>query len=197
LGAWIGTTAIWLSKNFKEVIAVEADHKSLECLKLNLAASECDNIKICEKPITATGQTVVFGPRGGVLNESISCVKDAIAGPLDYSVKSLTFKELINEYAYSKKITFIKCDIEGGEENIIEDLLYFAFYNNCSVHLSFHHGWWVSKKIEDYEYLFDFFEVVNYSQVTSVVHFVRENPFGALLLRPKRDAGDLIIRERI
>lgn len=32
LGAWIGTTSIWLSHNFHHVVAVEADKISLTCL---------------------------------------------------------------------------------------------------------------------------------------------------------------------
>ena len=62
LGAWIGTTAIWLSKNFYHVIAVEGDTKSLECLALNLEAAECENVTVCSQPIYSTSEKVIFGP---------------------------------------------------------------------------------------------------------------------------------------
>jgi tRNA/tmRNA/rRNA uracil-C5-methylase (TrmA/RlmC/RlmD family) len=61
IGAWIGTTSIWLSKNFSHVLAIEADRVSLNCLKQNLQASGCFNVSICEKPVAATSQNVIFG----------------------------------------------------------------------------------------------------------------------------------------
>ncbi len=134
LGAWIGTTAIWLSKNFNHVIAVDADQISLKCLKNNLEASNCFNVTICSQPIAKNSDYFIFGPRGKVLNESISCLKNESNNTNDYQIKGLTFKQLIDDFIYmnaeitNKKISFIKCDIEGGEENILEDILYFVYH---------------------------------------------------------------------
>ena len=197
LGAWIGTTAIWLSKNFHHVVAVEADLESIKCLRLNLEASQCPNVTICGKPVMQTSQDVVFGPRDHVLNASVSYVKLHSDNPLDYITKSITFKQLIHDTIYaneefnSHKISFIKCDIEAGEESILEDVLHFAFYNKCPVYMSFHISWWVSKKITDFDYLFEHFYVANAS-IQSISSFLQANPFASLLLVPKQDARDLI-----
>ena len=197
LGAWIGTTAIWLSKNFHHVVAVDADRESIKCLRLNLEASECPNVTICDKPVMQTSQDAVFGPRGSRLNESISYAKMHSDNPLDYVAKSITFKQLIHDTVYaneelnSHKISFIKCDIEGGEENILEDVLHFAFYNKCHVFMSFHIGWWISKKITDFDYLFAHFNVINAS-IHNISSFLQANPFASLLLEPKQDSEDLI-----
>ena len=197
LGAWIGTTAIWLSKNFHHVIAVDGDRKSVQCLRANLEASQCPNVTICDKPVMQTTRDIIFGPRGHVLNESISYAKLYSDNPLDYVTKSIAFKQLIHDTVYAKeelnshKISFIKCDIEGGEENILEDILHFSFYTKCPVYISFHIPWWTSKKISDFDCLFEYFNVKNAS-VDNISSFLYNNPFSALLLEPKQNTEDLI-----
>lgn len=51
LGAWIGTTCIWLSRHFKSVVAVEADPLACAGLVRNLEASECRNVLVVLQPI--------------------------------------------------------------------------------------------------------------------------------------------------
>lgn len=196
LGAWIGTTSIWLSKNFHHVVAVEPDYISLECLQKNLNASECKNVTICSKPISDKSQKVIFGSLGTRLNESISSIKNNKNHPSDYLVESITLKQLIfdtiykNEALRSFKIGFIKCDIEGGEEEILEDLLHFAYYNKCKVFVSFHLSWWKSKTLADFAYLFKYFKTSCPND--SVCQYIGQNPFGSVLFEPLDDAGVMI-----
>lgn len=188
LGAWIGTTSIWLANYFYHVIAVEADKESLECLRENLAASDCINFSVCECPILHLSQEVLFGPRGKDLNESISCVKTKGDNINDYFVESITLEKLIFDYVYSDKalythkIGFIKCDIEGGEEEILEDLLRFSYTNRCKVYLSFHVSWWRTRKIEEFASLFGLFKT-NCPEA-DVVEYIRLRPFTSLLFEP-------------
>ena len=95
LGAWIGTTSIWLSKNFYHVISVEADYKSVESLSQNLSKSNCSNVSICNRPISEIAKIVIFGPSGGRggLNESLSTIKTQSNSQLDYPVKAITLKQ--------------------------------------------------------------------------------------------------------
>lgn len=185
IGAWIGTTAIWLSKHFHQVIAVEADRRSVEILTKNLAASGCTNVTICPKPVTKFSQEVIFGPRGGQLNESVSYVKTQKDSVHDYVVKSSTFQELILDYVYVKcplgppYISFIKCDIEGGEEEILEEILHFVYYNNCKAYISFHIAWWKSKNIKEFAHWFRLFKTN--CPVEDVCEYLQENPFASLL----------------
>lgn len=198
LGAWIGTTAIWLSKNFSHIIAVDADLVSLKCLRMNLAASQCSNVTVCERPVAEKSEKVVFGTRGDALNESISYIKKDFDKSDDYNVQSITFKQLIHDYIYkneqlkSQKIAFIKCDIEGGEEDVIEDILYFAYHNKSKVYLSFHLNWWKSRRIGDFEYLFKFFKT-NCPRA-DICAYLQQNPFASILFEPLDDAGILIKR---
>jgi FkbM family methyltransferase len=203
LGAWIGTTAIWLSKNFYYVVAVDADKVSLNCLKKNLEASECGNIAICERAVAQKSQKAIFGPRGNELNQSISYIKDTLdkstspAGN-DYIIQTITFKQLIHDYVSahenlrSHNVSFIKCDIEGGEEDIIEDMLYFAYHNKSKVYLSFHLDWWKTKKITDFEYIFKFFKTN--CPHSDICEYLRRNPFVSLLFEPL-DKTDPIIKK--
>lgn len=66
------------------------------------------------------------------------------------------------------------------------------------VWLSFHIDWWNEHHIEDYAYLFDFFEVsVVDSQkqsqtISNVIDFLKKNPFGSLLFQAKKNSKQLI-----
>lgn len=196
IGAWIGTTAIWLSHNFYHVVAVEPDVVSLKYLSLNLNASGCKNVSICPQPITKKSETVIFGPRWSRLNESVSYTKTVSDHEADYKVPSLTFRKLVDDYVYLNKdinthpITFIKCDIEGGEENILEPLMHYAYYNNCKVYMSFHLAWWTQRHLKDVEYLFKYF-VIDPPLHDPIVHIL-ENPFTSILFEPKRHQGLLL-----
>ncbi len=197
LGAWIGTTSIWLSKNFHHVIAVDGDRESLACLQKNLDASECRNVTICGQPISNLSQEVIFGTNGGVpLNQSISLIKTEKESEIDYSIRTITLKKLLYDYVYtnpelnSRKVGFIKCDIEGGEENILEDVLHFAYHNKCKVFMSFHLDWWKSKNINDFAYLFKYFNTN--CPASDICGYLSQNTFASILFEPKEDAGLLV-----
>jgi len=195
IGAWIGTTAIWLAKNFHHVVAIEPDYKSVDCLKKNLAASDCWNFSLCDRPLSNRTENVIFGPRGPVLNESISYIKNRVDNDLEYTKKSITFKQLIYDYIYdqetlkNRSISFIKCDIEGGEEDVLEDILHFAYNNQCKVYLSFHLDWWKSKTINEFEYLFKYFKT-NCPE-KDICQYLTQHPWASLLFEPL-DAGVLV-----
>lgn len=193
IGAWIGTTAIWLSHNFYHVIAVEADSESLKYLKMNLAESGATNVTVCDKAITNKEGVVFFGPRSAIsdqLNFSTSHIKENVSSVNDYPVSTITFQQLLdncyasNKEASSHKITFIKCDIEGGEEKIFEDLLNYAYKNDCKVWMSFHTCWWKEKNLSDYKEVLGHFNAM--CPRGDVISYIEKNPLGSVLLIPKR-----------
>lgn len=192
IGAWIGPTAIWLSHHFFHVVAVEPDKVSLDCLEKNLAASGCDNVTICPYPVTHDTHPVIFGPREDrepELNRSMSYVKDTPSSGFDYQIDSITLSQMVSEYILSDatlsnyRIGFIKCDIEGGEEDILEDILTFALQSKCSVYLSFHYSWWKKQNIYAYSSLFARFNVS--CSGTDVATYISQNPFGSVLFTAK------------
>ena len=191
IGAWIGTTSIWLSKNFKHVVAIEADKESVTFLNKNLEASGCTNVTVCNKAISDTNGVVFFGPRAAIsdtLNFSTSYAKEESNSKNDYAVASITFDQFIKNYVKNNdadhKITFIKCDIEGGEENILKDVLNFANENNCRVWMSFHYPWWNNKKMTDFKNELAHFYAI--CPKGDVCEYVDKEPFASVLLIPKR-----------
>jgi FkbM family methyltransferase len=193
LGAWIGTTAIWLSKNFAYVIAVEADKDSIPYLEKNLAASGCQNVLICDKAVADREKYVNFGPRltmlhGDSLNGSTSFMKEISDSFTDYIVEAFSFQKIIHEYVHKNEmvnqypISFIKCDIEGGEEFILEDILRFALVHNCKVWMSFHLLWWSQKKITEFADLFKKFKTN--IETNDLCEFITTNNFASVLFEP-------------
>ncbi len=189
IGAWIGTTSIWLSHHFAHVVAIEPDRDSVKMLKKNLTASGCDNITICEKAVARDKKTVLFGPRVSQmdkLNSSMSYIKGKQDSQNDYYVQGVPLKQLVDECLAGnldhRRISFIKCDIEGGEEEILEDLLHFALDHKTKVYVSFHLDWWQSRKMTDFKRLFEKFKT-NCPE-KDVCEYIQKNPFQSILFEP-------------
>lgn len=194
LGAWIGTTCIWLSHHFSYVVAVEADKLSVVYLQKNIEASGCNNVAICDKAISQSGGDVIFGPRLeriDKLNDSTSCIKkiaNAFDSKNNYVISSLTLSQIIDDYipknmSANSKVRFIKCDIEGGEEPILEDILQYALMNNCNVWMSFHYHWWTEKNIDKFEGLFSQFDTSCPSK--NICDYIKENPSTTILFKTR------------
>ena len=189
----MGTTAIWLSRNFAYVIAVEADKDSVGYLKKNITASQCNNVIICDKAIADIDTFVTFGPRlsmnhGDALNGSTSFVKNTSDSNSDYAVEALSFAIIIDRYVNTNEtvnkypISFIKCDIEGGEEMILAPLLEFALTHNCKVWMSFHIPWWEKKDISEFAELFRLFKTN--IETNDIIAHIKANPFESILFEP-------------
>lgn len=150
IGGWIGSTAIWLSKHFEKVVVVEADKNALVALKNNLKTNSCNNVDVVEKVIyNNSKERVLFGHNphtGSQLGDSMSLSKITSDNPNDYDIETITLESLISSYP-KEKISFLKIDIEGGEEKIMDDLLDLGSTYGWKVWLSFHYGWWEDKDL--------------------------------------------------
>lgn len=193
IGGWIGTTAIWLAKNFHHVIVVEADKDSIVFLNKNLDASDCKNVTLCDQALTNANGYVFFGPRSAFsdsLNFSTSHVKEEPSSVNDFKAASINLDTFVSQYISKNDalkdhpVTFIKCDIEGGEEAILKDVLVYADAHNCRVWMSFHYDWWKEKKITDFESELAHFYAI--CPKGDVCEYVQKNPFASVLLIPKR-----------
>jgi hypothetical protein len=185
IGAWIGTTAIWLSRNFSKVICIEGDQESVRSLEANLQSSNVKNAVIVKQPIhCVSGKEMYFGPNqfgsGSILNESTSQLKDHMSSPLDYTIKTIA----LSEVPFLDEVGFIKCDIEGGEEFIIHDLIQFCRERDVPILLSFHQPWWTNKDVDRFASLFASvipYTIDTFSQIHDVVKHVNDNPFCTIL----------------
>ena len=133
LGSDIGHMSYILSKRFKKVIALENNLNNLKIFESNIKKFNLKNIIICNKKLVN--------------------IKTNIQN-------NITIKELIYNYIYKYNdcnIGFINCNLKGDEEEIIEDLFYFAFINKCKIFIKFNTIKWKNKDISRYQYLFDYF----------------------------------------
>jgi FkbM family methyltransferase len=157
IGAWIGLTGIWLSKNFKNVICIEADKLSVKALEANLIASECKNYSIIPNALYNSKTKIYFGPnsfkQNSTLNESMSQLKIESDKLDDYMIDTIIISDIIKNISLTD-IGLIKVDIEGGEEYIIEELMILSNENKIPILLSFHINWWKNNDIDRFKKLF-------------------------------------------
>ena len=61
IGAWIGATSVWLSKNFKNLLSIDGDSVAYNALVENLKTSLCDNVITLNRPVYSSDSNIVFG----------------------------------------------------------------------------------------------------------------------------------------
>jgi FkbM family methyltransferase len=195
IGAWIGPTSIWLSKNFKEVLAIDADLVAIEALKANLKASECFNTQILDKPIHSVNTKVTFGTNQYVplyqsegLGASTSQIKEGGFTDSDYLSETITMDQLNQLFPFSE-VSFVKVDIEGGEELILEDLIKNAKKYNWELWISFHYDWWKDKNINRFDGIFDGAIDIRINNLNNkiynwdAINLIKSDPFASLYIK--------------
>jgi hypothetical protein len=163
IGAGNGSSTDELASYFRNVIAVEPDLDH----RFNLDKYR-NKVIHCDKYIS----------------QSTRAISD-----------SITFKQLIFDYILSnprfknRDISFINCDIGGNEESILEDILHYAYNNKVNVRISFRTDLWTNKQIDDFSYLFEFFNTS--CQNVDVSDYLKSNPSACITFKAKTDAGQL------
>nr|QBK89656.1 MAG: methyltransferase domain protein [Pithovirus LCPAC001] len=176
IGGWIGTTCIYASRLSKRVLTVEADTQSIKYLRKN-CKNNARNIECINRAIYKTnGIDITFGKNkhlpNSKLNDSTSHIYLNKTNN-GYTIKTIDLKTLFDDYNVNlKEISLIKVDIEGGEENILEDLYKASKRYGFYVFLSFHLSWWNDKNIDRFDFL-------STEQKTKI----KQNPFCSLLLK--------------
>jgi FkbM family methyltransferase len=187
IGAWIGLTAVWLSKHFQHVVCVDADKKSVVSLEKNLQASYCTNYSIINNAVYETRTQLTFGANNhlphAALNDSTSQLKAVASKPDDYIVSTITLADIFKRYEPSS-VGFIKMDIEGGEEHVLSQL-----FTQCKAYkipflISFHVDWWQDKDVTRFKSLFEGCNVQTDALecVTDAVAYLQNHPFGSLFV---------------
>lgn len=192
IGAWIGPISMFASNLFKNVIAIEADKVAIDAFKKNLATKS--NIQLIEKAIVHNDyqdKHVYFGSnktgKKEDLGNSKSQHREEKFHDNDYKVPIIKINEIKD---LDENITFIKCDIEGGEEFLIPDLFDFCKNKNIVLWMSFHYTWWTEKSLKDYEDYFNsanqiiYFNGVEFpitKGLSSLESIVSQSPFHTVL----------------
>jgi FkbM family methyltransferase len=178
IGAWIGTTCIYGSKKSKHVFAIEADTRSFADLSKNINLNSKNITPVNRAIFNVDDQIIHFGKnkfmQNSKLNDSTSQIyttKDNLHDT--YPVKTITISGLIKMYDIRvEDISLIKVDIEGGEENILDDLYSLHKIHSVPLYISFHYSWWSDKNLDRFTFL--------KSQQKAQIY---KNPFVSLLFK--------------
>jgi FkbM family methyltransferase len=177
IGAWIGTTAMYGSRKSKYVYCVEADNYSFNDLKENMGNNCIQNYTLINKVIYNIDKTKIqFGKNqflvNSKMNDSTSQISKNSKVNEGFLMETITLNSIINDYNIDiKDIGLIKVDIEGGEENILDELLDLGNkHKHIKLYISFHFTWWNDKNLDRFKLL------------TSVQkETIKKNPFCSIL----------------
>lgn len=138
LGAWVGAHSLYASKKAVRVVAVEPDPVAVEIAKKNLAGMEVRQLAI-------SGHCGELKLGSGLLGASTTRTNPNAGGrigPWDEKETCVVPCETIWKFCEPiEGKLFIKCDVEGSEEEIVKDLHFFS-ERRPTVLMELHPFWW-------------------------------------------------------
>jgi FkbM family methyltransferase len=160
IGGWIATTSMYGSRKSKHVYAIESDNDSFNDMTINLKANCENNYTLINKVIyNIDNEKINFGKNFNYatsrINDSMSqtCPKDVNSNEY-YVVETITLDTIIKNYDIDvADISLIKVDIEGGEENILDELFDMRIKHKVPLYISFHYCWWNDKNLDRFPFL--------------------------------------------
>lgn len=142
IGSWIGPTVLFGSQLSKTCYAFEPDPIAFNHLENNISLNpDISNIICFKQAISGTNGTKLMGTNSNQ-GDSMSSL---LFSNNSWVVDSLTLEECFNKYDI-KDCNFIKIDVEGGEELIINSSVNFIKNNNFTVYIALHIPWLINKK---------------------------------------------------
>ncbi len=160
IGGWIGTTAMYGSRKSKQVYSIEADNKSFNDMLNNLKINCTNNYTLINKAIfNIDNIKIKFGKNIHVINskmnDSMSQIySDDVITNEYYLIETITLDNIIKKYQINvSEISLIKVDIEGGEENILNELYDTSVKYSIPLYISFHYTWWKDKNLDRFSFL--------------------------------------------
>jgi len=161
IGGWIGTTSIYGIRKSKHVYSIEADNESFNDMIVNLKTNcTTNNYTLINKAIfNVDNIKVKFGKniflQNSKMNDSTSQIyNDDTVTEEFYLAETITIENIIKNYQINTSdISLIKVDIEGGEENILNDLFDIHIKYNVPLYIRFHYSWWKDKNLDRFDFL--------------------------------------------
>ena len=162
IGGWIGTTAMYGARKSKHVYSIEADNNSVNDMMINLTNNCANNFTLINKAIfNVDNIKIKFGKNifleNSKMNDSTSQIysDDTITNEY-YLAETITIENIIEKYQINVyEISLIKADIEGGEENILNELFDIHVKYSVPLYISFHYSWWKDKNLDRFSFLSD------------------------------------------
>ena len=165
IGSWIGATSIVLSQLFHHVYCFEPDPVALEALKLNLKDNNCSNVDVIPKALFSKETTLDFGLNPAFAHEGMGASTSQLNSSLStISVLTTTLDQLSSIIPFDK-VGFVKVDIEGAEEHIMQDLFHYALKYKWDILLELHPQFMSNPNLDRFNPLFNL-----YPNVENVSH---------------------------
>lgn len=144
LGAWIGSHSLYASRIASRVIAVEPDPVAFEILRKNVDFA-LSPIETYRQAIVGVDGPVTLG--SGALGASTTRANPNAGGGIgaweeghSFQIWGGTLRNFASERCLEDPL-FIKMDVEGSEEYILEDVNFFAEHKPI-LYLECHPWWW-------------------------------------------------------
>jgi FkbM family methyltransferase len=145
---------------------------------MNLQINSTNNYTLINKAIYNIGNIQLkFGKNkfldNSKMNDSTSHLYHDNDEPSEYYfVDTITLESIITNYQINpSEIGLIKVDIEGGEENILNDLNDIHKKYKIPIYISFHLTWWNDKNLDRFEWLSD-----------TIKNQIQADPFASILV---------------
>jgi len=169
IGGWIGPTTIFLSKKFKEVITIEADNVAFDSLSKNIKDNFCENVTLHNKAFyNSKSNRVFFGVNNfqfePIFGSSTSQAKTESNNDTDYMIETINIYDIIKDVD-PNNIGLIKVDIEGGDEDVFEELVLVGSKYGWKIWISFHYGWWKEKNVNRFTHLIPLIKKVSKNDI--------------------------------
>ena len=147
-GGWLGITPLYCADKFNQVLAFECDAVALERFRANLLVNpSIQNVVIVDKAIWDKNGVIKIGTKAdGSFGDSESSVhfveKNDEVGYFGKAVEvncTTLLSELDNKRIHPRNVGFIKMDIEGGENIVVESIKGMLSVYKPTLYLSIHH----------------------------------------------------------
>lgn len=149
LGAWVGSHSLFASTIAKRVTAVEPDPVAVAILEANTKGLP---ISVGIGAIGGHNGTVTLG--SGFLGASTTRANPEAGGGIGpwaeghtFETPCCTLRKFVEEIIVPRPVgpLFIKMDIEGGEELVLQDVALFAEHKP-TIYLETHSFWWTDPR---------------------------------------------------
>jgi FkbM family methyltransferase len=144
LGAWVGSHSLFASTIAKRVVAVEPDPVAYEILIRNVDLSDSP-IEVFRMAVTGHEGVLTLG--SGLLGASTTRLNPNAGGGIGrwepgqtFEVRSTTLRRFVRDHRLEDPL-FIKMDVEGSEEEILDDVEFF-WEHKPVLYLEQHPWWW-------------------------------------------------------
>lgn len=149
LGAWVGSHSLYASTIAKRVLAVEPDPVAFKILAENAANNSDGNIYWLRTAISNHHGVITLG--SGLLGASTTRVNSHEGAGIGawqegqtFGIECITLRKLVQDF-YVEDPLFIKMDVEGSEEQILQDIDFFAEHKP-TMYLELHPFWWKNEQ---------------------------------------------------